>query len=792
MSNIKEILDFQIYPSIYQKIESILPEFGFKRISKGFISTTNKKIDGTEGKSGKVYIYDDNISCLIDYTRGTSSIWNYIQQREGLNNQGTLKYLADISGVNLNSEYKEQDIESIKEHAKISEIWEETNSFFINCLSDKKNDFYSSVEAQKIREYLNSRGYQENDLKDFEFNNKMELGYIPSQEILFSHLQSKGFKKEYIQEKIQLNISIGRTHKLTLPYRDNLGRIRGIISRNINHTNTNEIPKYLYSTGLKRDDIIFNLKYLQGNKDLVIVEGIIDCLIAEARGMNNVVALGGTSLNNKQVELAKKYGAKKITLCLDNDDAGKKATLRAIEIIKNSGIKIYISSLPTGIKDPDQLIKEQGIDKFKEVIENSQSYYMYILDHILEPYNGKEIFSDKDRDQIIEDSYDLFEGLTDPIEKEVFYSVLKSVTNDIVNESGFKIKSEQIKTERRKIRQEKELNRALYEAGELLKERNLKSALEIISDARNNIKIETAQDLIEKYTYSDFLQEMKIAPMTLKTGIKTLDEFGRIPHGAITLIAGRPSHGKTTFMFNLLINMSIIYPEKKFYFFSYEEQKKFILVKILNRLINKDITLTDYSALNTNLERLKAYLKDNRTDITYIEEGKKKLKDLLESGKIEIIDKPYTVEDLSLVINNLHSKENIGALFIDYIQRIRTSSKTQDKRVEIAYISDYILNNIAKNTGLPVILGAQFNRGAGESPKLEHLKEAGNLEEDANMVLSVYQEARENESSSGKKEVELEIKAIKNRDGAVNTKTVLKFDRYTGNISDYDSSWGKR
>ena len=359
MSNIKEILDFQIYPSIYQKIISVLPEFDFKRINKGFISTTSKKIDGSDGKEGKVYIYDNNISSLIDYTRGASSIWNYIQQRENLSNQGTLKYLADLAGVNLSSDFKEQDIETVKENAKIAEIWEEANSFFINCLTDKENDYYLNSETQKVREYLESRGYKETDLKDADSEIKMELGYIPSQEILFSYLQSKGFKKEDIEKQIILNTAIGRTHKLTIPYRDNLGRMRGIAVRNINHTETTEYPKYLYSTGLKRDDILFNLKYLKGNKDLVIVEGILDSLIAEARGMDNVVALGGTSLNSRQIELAKKYGAKKITLCLDNDEAGKKATLKALEAIKPSNIKTYIAYLPSGIKDPEQIIYQE-------------------------------------------------------------------------------------------------------------------------------------------------------------------------------------------------------------------------------------------------------------------------------------------------------------------------------------------------------------------------------------------------------------------------------------------------
>jgi DNA primase catalytic core len=789
-TTIKELLDFQIYPSIYNRIDYLFPEFGFKRSGNGYVSTTKIKIDGSEGKESKVYIYDNNISCFIDYTRGTTSIWNYVQEQNKLSNFETLKYLSELAGVNLSFDYKADDIEAIKENSRTTEIWEESNNFFIECLNDKNNVYFNTVECKELREYIKDRGYNENDLKITKkeeiTSSSMELGYIPSQEILFKYLENKGFSKEEVSKKIQLNINIGRTHKLTIPYRDNLGRIRGIICRNINHKKTDESPKYLYSTGLKRDDILFNLKFLKGNKDLIIVEGILDCLIAEARGIENIVALGGTSLNSKQVELAKKYGAKKVTLCLDNDDAGKKATLKAIEVLKNSGLKIYVSSLTETIKDPDQLIKEYGIEAFQEKISQAQSYYMYIIDKITEPYNGKEFFTDKDRDEIIEASYELFEGLTDPLEREIFYSVLKAVSNNTITESGFKAKSEQIKQEKQENIQRLKLEHALNETSRILKIKDLKKALEVINESTNEIKINQAQTLLEKYSFKNFLEDLRNTPLTLKTGYKSLDEFARIPHGAITLIAGRPSHGKTTFMFNLLINLSKQYNNKKFYFFSYEEQKKFILVKILNKIINKEIYLPEYPECNTNLEYLKSYIKDNRSDNNMIEAGKTVLKNLIENQKIEIIDISYSVEDLSSVINYLHSKEDIGAVFIDYVQRIRTESKTQDKRNEIGYISDYILNNIAKKTGLPVILGAQFNRGAGESPKLEHLKEAGNLEEDANLVLSVYQEARENDSNenSHKKEVPLEIKALKNRDGQVNRKTTLNFFKPTGDIKD--------
>jgi replicative DNA helicase len=101
---------------------------------------------------------------------------------------------------------------------------------------------------------------------------------------------------------------------------------------------------------------------------------------------------------------------------------------------------------------------------------------------------------------------------------------------------------------------------------------------------------------------------------------------------------------------------------------------------------------------------------------------------------------------------------------------------------------------IAKDSGLPLILGAQLNRDAKAKPTLENLKEAGNLEEDANTVLSVYNESREKDENSegeslkGTREVELEIKALKNREGEPNQTATLIFDKYTGLIKEKDSS----
>jgi hypothetical protein len=235
----------------------------------------------------------------------------------------------------------------------------------------------------------------------------------------------------------------------------------------------------------------------------------------------------------------------------------------------------------------------------------------------------------------------------------------------------------------------------------------------------------------------------------------------------------------------------------KFYFFTYEEPVKNIAIKLINRLTATNLRghYPPDLTKNTNYEFIKAYIKASRTDIPEIEGGKRQFRDLIDSRGITLIDKNYPVEDLYSLIGYLSKRDRIGAIFIDYIQRMTTTRRTQDKRTEIAHISDQVLQ-IAKDYNLAVILGAQLNRQTGEGskgPKLDHLKEAGNLEEDANTVLSVYCEAKDKEeieskTTSKEREVSLEIKVLKNREGEVNGKEILTWDRWTGVVK--DEKWG--
>ena len=783
MNKTTELLNTKIYPAIYERAQEIFTKFGFERKTGFYISTTNEKITGEKGKPKKVYYYENNPKHLIDQTRGSIHIDDYIKREYNLSTlQEVILKLAELSEVSLPK--RNYDTEAYETERRETQLWEDAQHYFAVILMEAEDP-----KSQALQEYLKERGYTLEDLQ------AMNLGCITSQGALRKHLKSKGYTDTDL-EQVKLHEAIGKTHTLTIPLREPGGKIRGISVRTISDAE----PKYLYSTGLKKADLLFNLRALKGKKDLVIVEGVLDALLCSAKGIENVVALGSKDLTPAQLETAVKYGAQRITLCLDREEQTIPNILKAIELIQREQpeLKIFVAQLPEGVKDPDELIRKEGAEAFQKVIKNAICYFDYHLEQMKEKYGKLEdeetgFLSAKDKEDLKQEGITTAQRIEDPTDRAEFTKSFLEIVKDLgITKESLDAVVDKLRYKKEEEKQKKALQTLISEAEALRREgKTAEEVIEKIEQGLPDVKATSGKGLLPPVlTYEDVINEIATIPPLYKTGYKTLDEFTGFPPGAITLIGGRPSHGKTTFMFNCLLQMSEIYPDKSFYFFSYEEPVKMIMVKLLNRLTAQDLSSHFSKVIDlptpTNYEFLKAYIRAGRTDIKEIEEGKHKLQRLLDSQRIKVIGQNYSVEDLYSLLSYLNKKEQIGSVFIDYIQRMNTSRKTQDMRTQIAHISDQVLR-IAKDTGLPIILGAQLNRATKDNkrkePTLENLKEAGNLEEDANTVLSVFCKAREEEEADGKKthkerEVDLVIKTLKNREGEVNRKETLKWDRW--------------
>lgn len=790
MSNITDWLKDELYPSLYESIDIAFPEHKFQRFTGGWRSKTY--LNGTSHKDrvDKTVINSRAPGYILEQGGEVLSLVDYVIKRDGVEFIQAVETLARVAGLQV-PKSSSFDPESYQRHRDQATILEACNDYFVWCLEN-------SAGAEDVRAYLTSRGYSAEEVK------AMELGYIPSQDKLFKYLldPKRGYTQDRVEEavRIKTDTRIGSTHKLTLPYRSG-GHIKGFKFRTIGEAT----PKYLNSSGLDKQGGLFNLSPLKGDKDLVIVEGELDALHATAKGVENVVALGGSSISSEQIQDAKRKGARSFTICLDMEpDKGEETVNRVnriISVIRGGGVnRIYIAELPDlggGKTDPDRLIKESGIDEFKRAVGEVYTFYEYQLRTILQKYGAIQAergLTSKDIDRLEDEVVEGAVGL-EPLDKDKYLGAFLSdegVKKLLITWESLAITVDRLTSTKERETQTRELRRLLSDIKDLQDKGETDKALELLDSRARDLRAITATGLIPPpQSYEDLLEAIATIPPAYKTGYRSLDEFIGFTPGAISLIAGRPSHGKTTLLFNLLLEMSSLYPKQRFYFFTYEEPVKNLSIKLLNRLTATDLSgyfrETRELAKPSNYEFLKAYIRAGRSDIEAVEEGKRRLQELIDSQRIKVIDRNYSVEELYKLIAYLLKKgEPVGGIFIDYIQRMRTEVRYQNKREEIAHISDQVLQ-IAKDSGLPIILGAQLNRDAKERPRLEHLKEAGNLEEDANTVISVYCGAREeeelNEVDRPLREVALELKTLKNREGEVNRSETLDWDRWTGVLS---------
>jgi hypothetical protein len=396
MNNITDWIKYELYPSLFESIDRAFPEHEFKRYSEGWRSKTYLNGSPHKDRRDKTVITKRAPGVILEQGGEVVGLIDYVMRRDNLDFIHSVKKLADVVGLeipqsNVGGFSPNFNMEAYKKYKDQATLLEDCNNYFIYCYEN--GDAYVKIHFEDLKD---NRGYSNEDIK------AMELGFIPSQERLNKYLLSKGHSQSLIDEVIKLNTAIGDTHNITIPYRSG-GLLKGFKFR----TALNDItPKYLNSSGLDRLGGFFNLSGLKGDKDLVIVEGELDSLHATVKGIENVVATGGSSISSEQIKDAIKRGAKKFTLCFDTEPGKEETTTKninkAIEIILAEGVnRVYIVTLPDlselqidlpeilrfnddGIEndyqkifktDPGIFLKYKGGESFKELLSQALPYY---------------------------------------------------------------------------------------------------------------------------------------------------------------------------------------------------------------------------------------------------------------------------------------------------------------------------------------------------------------------------------------------------------------------------------
>lgn len=313
----------------------------------------------------------------------SGDVFKFIMMEEHISFADAVVMLAERAHIPL-PEVKKSAAEIEKERftERLYKINEMAGNFFHNCLT--KTHYGEPGLA-----YFHRRHVSDETICEF------KLGYAPdSWNKLTDAFMKKGVSGRDLVLLGLAKEKNGRFYdafrnRVMFPIRDGRSRIVGFGGRVLDDSR----PKYLNSP----ETPIFNKRRLLFAMDLahkamyeegraILVEGYMDVISAHNKGICNVVASLGTAFTPEQARLLQRQ-ADELVLSYDMDGAGRKATLRAMEIVRGMNMRIRVVSLPQG-KDPDEYINSAGPEKFKEAVENAPNALDYMLQTALRQYDG--------------------------------------------------------------------------------------------------------------------------------------------------------------------------------------------------------------------------------------------------------------------------------------------------------------------------------------------------------------------------------------------------------------------
>lgn len=331
-------------------------------------------------KTASFTIYPDSQSFYCFGCGAGGDAITFVRRIENLDYVEAVKVLAERAGMQMPEDGYDDSL--AKHRQRILAANREAARFFHSTMM--------SEQGRIGLDYFLGRGLTMQTIKHF------GLGYAPdSWDALLRYMRSKGFTNQelYDANLVRKSDKGERTHyydnfknRAMVPIIDLRGNVIAFGGRVLDDSK----PKYINTSDTlvyKKSDGVFALNFAKnGNPSQIIVaEGYMDVIALHQAGFTNSIACLGTALTQEQARLVSRY-AEEVILSYDSDEAGQKATKRAIEIFGRTGVRIRVLKL-TGGKDPDEIIKKFGKEKFRSLIDGAANDIEYAILREREKYD---------------------------------------------------------------------------------------------------------------------------------------------------------------------------------------------------------------------------------------------------------------------------------------------------------------------------------------------------------------------------------------------------------------------
>ena len=298
------------------------------------------------------------------------NVFTFLMEYENYTFVEALKHLAERAGIELpQMEYSREAREQADLKARLLEINKQAAKFYYYQL-------HTSKWAQGLA-YLKDRGLSDETIRKFGLSYSDKYGHT-----LYQYLKSKGYSDELLRQSgLFLTDEVHGMqdkfwNRVMYPIMDVNSRVIGFGGRVMGDGK----PKSLNSPEKKVFDKSRNLYGLNAarssrKKNLIICEGYMDVISMHQAGFTNAVASLGTALTSLQAGLMKRY-TDEVLIIYDSDEAGVKAALRAIPMLKGVGLNTKVVNLRP-YKDPDEFIKAEGAEAFEQRLEEAENSLLY-------------------------------------------------------------------------------------------------------------------------------------------------------------------------------------------------------------------------------------------------------------------------------------------------------------------------------------------------------------------------------------------------------------------------------
>lgn len=354
----------------------------------------------------------------------SGDVVKFVMEMESVSFYDAVKILADKVGLQLPEVKLDPQYAQKKEHGDVlKQLMRDAARYYRNNLLDEK-------KGKDAREYLHNRGL------DDEIAKRYGLGLSLDNESMVGYMRRKGYSLKDIEE-CGLVGNAQRPYdafanRIIVPIMDSMSNVIAFGGR-IYH-GEKDVAKYKNSTNTTLFDkgrTIYGINFIKRDKkmngvaykELILVEGYMDVISLGASGIKNAVACMGTALTDGQARELSRM-TENLYVCYDGDGAGKKATIRNVDILAKFVQNVRVISLDEG-KDPDETVREGGAEAFLKKQKEALSVIEYKLKLCAD---ANDLGSVNGRAKYVQSALKVLKTIDNRAEREVYMDVVSKMS----------------------------------------------------------------------------------------------------------------------------------------------------------------------------------------------------------------------------------------------------------------------------------------------------------------------------------------------------------------------------